>query len=164
MIPFIDADSSSRSMIPLQICSMRCSLILPHEPNLRLILALSTPLPFDAVASQVVGCKDTIAQSYLMDCLIQVFPDEFHLASLQAFLDGVCRLKEKVRVRPVLESLMERIGNYVEEHPDTLPRDVSRRLYIGVGHRYGCHGCLLYSCSNTVGVYQSLICTLHHYN
>lgn len=73
----------------------------------------------------MVGCKDTIAQSYLMDCLIQVFPDEFHLASLEPFLDGVCRLKEKVRVRPVLESLMERIGNYVEEHPDALPRDVS---------------------------------------
>ncbi|CAM9375799.1 unnamed protein product, partial [Scytosiphon promiscuus] len=76
------------------------------------------------ILEQVVGCKDTIAQSYLMDCLIQVFPDEFHLASLEAFLDGVCRLKEKVRVRPILESLMERIGNYVEEHPDALPRDV----------------------------------------
>lgn len=74
---------------------------------------------------QVVDCKDTIAQSYLMDCVIQVFPDEFHLASLEAFLEGVCRLKEKVRVRPVLESLMERIGNYVEEHPGTLPKDVS---------------------------------------
>ena len=74
---------------------------------------------------QIVGCKDTIAQSYLMDCLIQVFPDEFHLASLEPFLDGVCKLKEKVRVRPVLESLMERIGNYVEEHPNALPRDVS---------------------------------------
>ncbi|CAM9899767.1 unnamed protein product [Ectocarpus sp. 6 AP-2014] len=76
------------------------------------------------ILEQVVGCKDTIAQSYLMDCLIQVFPDEFHLASLEAFLDGVCRLKEKVRVRPVLESLMERIGNYVQEHPDALPKDV----------------------------------------
>ncbi|CAN0267688.1 unnamed protein product, partial [Ectocarpus sp. 12 AP-2014] len=76
------------------------------------------------ILEQVVGCKDTIAQSYLMDCVIQVFPDEFHLASLEAFLDGVCRLKEKVRVRPVLESLMERIGNYVEEHPDALPKDV----------------------------------------
>lgn len=60
-----------------------------------------------------------------MDCLIQAFPDELHLASLEAFLDGVCRLKEKVRVRPVLESLMERIGKYVEEHPEALPRDVS---------------------------------------
>lgn len=55
----------------------------------------------------------------------QVFPDEFHLAALEPFLEGVCRLKEKVRVRPILESLMERIGKYVEEHPDTLPRDVS---------------------------------------
>lgn len=89
----------------------------PTPQNGRREIALHDP--------QVVGCKDTIAQSYLMDCLIQVFPDEFHLASLEAFLDGVCRLKEKVRVRPVLESLMERIGNYVEEHPDALPKDVS---------------------------------------
>lgn len=60
----------------------------------------------------------------------QVFPDEFHLASLEPFLEGVCRLKEKVRVRPVLESLMERIGNYVEEHPDALPRDVRYSLFL----------------------------------
>ena len=25
------------------------------------------------------SCKDTIAQQYLMECIIQVFPDEFHL-------------------------------------------------------------------------------------
>jgi vacuolar protein sorting-associated protein 35 len=27
----------------------------------------------------VVICKDPMAQQYLMDCIIQVFPDEYHL-------------------------------------------------------------------------------------
>ncbi|CAN0345129.1 unnamed protein product, partial [Discosporangium mesarthrocarpum] len=76
------------------------------------------------ILDQVVSCKDTISQSYLMDCLIQAFPDNFHLASLETFLSGVGRLKEKVRVRPVLESLMDRLGSYVSQHPDTLPPEV----------------------------------------
>lgn len=27
----------------------------------------------------IVICKDPMAQQYLMDCIIQVFPDEYHL-------------------------------------------------------------------------------------
>jgi vacuolar protein sorting-associated protein 35 len=32
----------------------------------------------------MLSCKDTIAQSYLMVCIIQVFPDDFHLNTLDA--------------------------------------------------------------------------------
>ena len=32
---------------------------------------------------QIVNCKDEIAQYYLMDCIIQVFPDDFHLQTLE---------------------------------------------------------------------------------
>lgn len=38
---------------------------------------------------QVVNCKDELAQSYLMDCIIQVFPDEYHLQTLETLL-GAC--------------------------------------------------------------------------
>ncbi|MCI07824.1 vacuolar protein sorting-associated protein 35A-like, partial [Trifolium medium] len=34
------------------------------------------------VLEQVVNCKDELAQFYLMDCIIQVFPDEYHLQTL----------------------------------------------------------------------------------
>lgn len=64
------------------------------------------------ILEEVVDCKDTIAQSYLMDCIIQVFPDEFHLATLEPFLQTCTSLKEKVNVRTVLESLMERLANH----------------------------------------------------
>lgn len=76
------------------------------------------------IISVLIYTMPLIASILYNMCSTQVFPDEFHLAALGPFLEGVCRLKEKVRVRPILESLMERIGNYVEEHPDTLPRDV----------------------------------------
>lgn len=38
---------------------------------------------------QVVNCKDELAQYYLMDCIIQVFPDEYHLQTLDVLL-GAC--------------------------------------------------------------------------
>lgn len=40
-------------------------------------------------ALQVVNCKDEIAQFYLMECIIQVFPDEYHLQTLDVLL-GAC--------------------------------------------------------------------------
>jgi len=60
---------------------------------------------------QVVNCKDAIAQPYLLDCIIQVFPDEFHLATLDAFLAVCTQLKEKVNVRLILESMMKRLAS-----------------------------------------------------
>jgi vacuolar protein sorting-associated protein 35 len=38
---------------------------------------------------QVVNCKDELAQFYLMECIIQVFPDEYHLQTLETLL-GAC--------------------------------------------------------------------------
>lgn len=64
------------------------------------------------ILEQIVECKDTIAQSYLMDCVIQVFPDEFHIATLQPFLATCSQLKEKVNVRGILESMMDRLASY----------------------------------------------------
>jgi vacuolar protein sorting-associated protein 35 len=64
------------------------------------------------ILEQVISCKDTIAQSYLMDCVIQVFPDDYHLATLQPFLGTCSELKDKVNVRGILESMMDRLANY----------------------------------------------------
>ena len=63
------------------------------------------------ILEEVIGCKDTIAQSYLMDCIIQVFPDECHLATLEQFLKACVQLKEKVNVRTILESMIDRLTN-----------------------------------------------------
>jgi len=62
------------------------------------------------ILEEVLSCKDTIAQSYLMDCIIQVFPDDFHLNTLELLLQTVSALKEKVNVRAILEALMDRLA------------------------------------------------------
>ncbi|XLS71684.1 hypothetical protein HN51_028549 [Arachis hypogaea] len=46
------------------------------------------------VLEQAVNCKDELAQFYLMDCIIQVFPDEYHLQTLDVLL-GSCPLLQR---------------------------------------------------------------------
>jgi vacuolar protein sorting-associated protein 35 len=58
----------------------------------------------------VVNCKDTLAQSYLMDCIIQVFPNSFHFATLEPMLETVTQLRNKVNVRSILELYMDRLS------------------------------------------------------
>jgi len=38
------------------------------------------------ILEQIVSCRDAIAQEYLIECIIQIFPHEFHLACLTSFL------------------------------------------------------------------------------
>jgi vacuolar protein sorting-associated protein 35 len=67
---------------------------------------------------EVVACADTISQSYLMDCIIQVFPDELHLATLPLFLGKCTQLKEKVQVRLILQAIINRLVNYFAQNAD----------------------------------------------
>jgi len=76
------------------------------------------------ILEQVANCKDAIAQSYLMDCIIHVFPDDFHLATLEAFLQTCTQLKEKVNVRAILESMMDRLSGFADGNPNKIPAEV----------------------------------------
>ena len=53
------------------------------------VLYVKSVLP--SVLEQVLKCRDAIAQEYLMECIIQVFPDDFHLQSLNQYLQVSCR-------------------------------------------------------------------------
>jgi len=76
------------------------------------------------VLEQVVNCRDAIAQEYLMDCIIQVFPDEFHLATLETYLSTCAQLQEQVNVKNILITLMSRLANYVQEHSESVNREL----------------------------------------
>merc|ERR1719193_864536 len=69
------------------------------------------------IVKQVVKGKDRIAQEYLMDCVIHVFTDEYHLATLDTFLKTCSKLHTSVNVRTIIESLMNRLATYATEHP-----------------------------------------------
>lgn len=76
------------------------------------------------ILEQIVKCKDVIAQEYLMDCIIQVFPDDFHLATLEIFLSAVSKLQSNVNVKDIIIALMNRISNYALESPDNIPTEL----------------------------------------
>ncbi|KAK6821905.1 vacuolar sorting protein 35 [Apiospora arundinis] len=52
---------------------------------------------------QVVQCRDVLAQEYLLEIITQVFPDEFHLHTLDQFLGAA-----------IVIGLMDRLSAYAE--------------------------------------------------
>lgn len=72
------------------------------------------------ILEQVVGCKDPMAQQYLLDCTVQVFPDDFHLGSLAVLLNTCSQTQRQVDLRPVLVNLMNRLKNFLQSSkPDS---------------------------------------------
>ena len=63
----------------------------------------------------VKECKDHIAQRYLMEIIIQVFPDDYHLDTLEDYLQTCTQLREKVDVKSILVTLMDRIAGYFRD-------------------------------------------------
>lgn len=77
------------------------------------------------VLEQVLLCKDTLAQGYLMDCVIHVFPDEFQIFTIDKLLNTIPKLKEKVNVHNILQSIMNRLAEYENNSESSvLPSDV----------------------------------------
>ncbi|CAI9301950.1 unnamed protein product [Lactuca saligna] len=93
--------------------------VLSQIEGIDLDLYKETVLP--RVLEQVVNCKDELAQYYLMDCLIQVFPDEYHLQTLETLLGACPQLQPTVDIKTVLSQLMERLSSYAASSPEVLP-------------------------------------------
>ena len=70
------------------------------------------------VLEQVVSCKDELAQLYLVDCLIQCFPDDFHLETMDRLLGVIPQLKSGVSKHTLLCQFMDRISRYIKDYPD----------------------------------------------
>lgn len=89
-----------------------------------------------SILEQVVNCKDVIAQEYLMEVVIQVFPDEFHLYSLGPFLSATAQLQPSVNIKQIVIALIDRLAAYAareaeNENPEETKRQeeaAARRL------------------------------------
>lgn len=66
------------------------------------------------VVDVVVGSQDPIAQQYLMEAVIQVFPDDFHIATLSVLLEACSRLQPGVDLRTILTALMDRLAAFFD--------------------------------------------------
>ncbi|KAF8245291.1 vacuolar protein sorting-associated protein 35 [Wilcoxina mikolae CBS 423.85] len=61
---------------------------------------------------QVVQCRDVLAQEYLLEVITQVFPDEFHLHTLDHVLSATARLNPNVNVKAIVIGVMDRLSAY----------------------------------------------------
>ncbi|KAE8057275.1 hypothetical protein FH972_013979 [Carpinus fangiana] len=93
--------------------------VLSQIEGVDLQMYKDTVLP--RVLEQIVNCKDELAQYYLMDCIIQVFPDEYHLQTLETLLSACPQLQPTVDIKTVLSQLMDRLSNYAVSSTDVLP-------------------------------------------
>ena len=70
------------------------------------------------VLQQVVQCRDVLCQEYLYDVLCQVFPDEFHLRTLDILLQTTLQLNTQTSVARIVLTLVERLNGYVQRLRD----------------------------------------------
>ncbi|CAL1696990.1 unnamed protein product [Somion occarium] len=85
----------------------------------------TTILP--SILQQVVSCKDVIAQEYLMEVVIQVFTDEFHLHTLGPFLSATAQLHPKVNIKQIVIALIDRLAAYAAREAETEDPEETKR-------------------------------------
>ena len=85
----------------------------------------TTILP--SILEQVVNCKDVIAQEYLMEVIIQVFTDDFHLRTLGHFLSATAQLHPKVNIKQIVIALIDRLAAYAAREAENEDPEETRR-------------------------------------
>ncbi|VUZ41692.1 unnamed protein product [Hymenolepis diminuta] len=109
-----------------------------------------------SILTQVIECRDVIAQEYLMDVIVQTFPDDFHAATLPQLLQACEHLQPAVKLKPIISSLVERLLRYVSEEENGSGEVLFRSLSVELGelaHRRG----ELYSATSPVTVADARI-------
>lgn len=79
-------------------------------------------LVFPKVIEIILDTKDRVSQEYLFDCLISVFPDDFHLETLSSLLEATERLGKKVEINGILMKLMERLALFAKNNEKFVDR------------------------------------------
>lgn len=72
---------------------------------------------------QVVQCRDVLAQEYLLEVITQVFPDEFHLNTLDQLLSAIARLNPHVNIKSIVIGLMDRLSAYAARESEAEPQE-----------------------------------------
>ncbi|CAG9335271.1 unnamed protein product [Blepharisma stoltei] len=79
--------------------------------NLELYQSVVLPRIIEIVTSS----KDAISQQYLMDCIIQAFPDDYHLHTLEPLLEACTQLQPAVEIKGIFINLLTRISDFAKE-------------------------------------------------
>jgi len=62
------------------------------------------------ILDTLIICEDVMSHQFLIECMINSFPDEFHLATLQTLLDGISKLHKDVDIKTTIITLLDRLS------------------------------------------------------
>uniref|UniRef100_A0A183I332 Vacuolar protein sorting-associated protein 35 n=1 Tax=Onchocerca flexuosa TaxID=387005 RepID=A0A183I332_9BILA len=120
--PSREKDKRERERRELRILVGTNLVRLSQLENLNIDTYRKVVLP--GILEQAVSCKDAISQEYLMECVIQVFPDEYHLATLHEFLHACSELDQNVQIKNVFIALIDRLAIYASSEDVKIPSDL----------------------------------------
>ncbi|KAJ5439885.1 uncharacterized protein N7458_010883 [Penicillium daleae] len=80
-----------------------------------------------ALLEQVVQCRDVLAQEYLLEVITKVFPDEFHLHTLDHLLSAIARLHPHVDLKKIVIGLMDRLSTYATKDNESTMEPEARK-------------------------------------
>ncbi|KAI3384292.1 hypothetical protein SNEBB_005051 [Seison nebaliae] len=86
--------------------------LLSNQPTVTLDIYQNKILP--VIIDQIRRCNDAIAQKYLFDCVIQVFPDDFHFQTVEILLNSIVHIHDDVFFGVILNPLIERFIRYYD--------------------------------------------------
>ncbi|KAL2008050.1 hypothetical protein VTN00DRAFT_8032 [Thermoascus crustaceus] len=76
---------------------------------------------------QVVMCRDVLAQEYLLEVITKVFPDEYHLHTLDPMLSAISRLNPHVDMKKIVIGLMDRLSSYAVREGESAENPAARK-------------------------------------
>ena len=65
------------------------------------------------IISILLESKDTLSQQYLMECIVQAFPDDYNIHCMETILDSLTQLAPGVDVKTLYINLMDKLAKYV---------------------------------------------------
>lgn len=100
---------------------------------------------FSTITEQIIQCRDHLAQTYLIDVLIQIFPNEFHFATLEKLLNQVfVNLHPLLNKSELVNTLIDKFITYDRFTSDSASEEEERgsgseakKLLIDVNSLFG---------------------------
>ncbi|XP_022772633.1 vacuolar protein sorting-associated protein 35B-like isoform X2 [Durio zibethinus] len=90
------------------------------------------------VLSQIEGVDlEIYKETVLPRVLEQVFPDEYHLQTLETLLGACPQLQPTVDIKTVLSQLMDRLSNYAQSSADVLPEILQVEAFAKLSNAIG---------------------------
>lgn len=98
-----------------------------YQGDLYLAIGYYRDRVFPIITQQIVACRDVLAQTYLIDVLIQIFPEEFHFATLDGFLAVMLQVHPNLNKSELVTGLVDRFVKYQQDKTEKKQREEAER-------------------------------------